>query len=199
VTPWQMAGAYATFANGGYRIEPYVVSKITNSAGEVLAAAQPRRAGDPGNLAIDPRNAFIMDAMLRDVVRHGTARRARTLLKRNDLAGKTGTTNDSHDAWFAGYQHDIAAVAWVGFDQPRKLGNRETGGGLALPIWADYMKVALEGKPEVMPEPPPGVAQIGADWYYNETRPGQGIATVGLMEGGVASGENADRIRDQLF
>ena len=199
VTPWQMAGGYATFANGGYRIEPYVISKITNSAGEVLAAAQPRRAGRPENLAIDPRNAFIMDAMLRDVVRNGTARRARTLLKRNDLAGKTGTTNDSHDAWFAGYQHEIAAVAWVGFDQPRKLGNRETGGGLALPIWADYMKVALEGKPEVAPDPPGGIVQIGADWYYSETRPGQGIATVGLMEGGVASGENADQIRDQLF
>src|SRR5690606_818540 len=199
VTPWQMAGAYATFANGGYRVEPYVISKITNAAGEVLAAAKPRRAGDPANLAIDPRNAFIMDTMLRDVVRNGTARRARTLLKRNDLAGKTGTTNDSHDAWFAGYQRDIAAVAWVGFDQPRKLGNRETGGGLALPIWADYMKVALDGKPEVTPEPPAGVVQIGADWYYTETRPGQGIATVGLMEGGVASGENADQIRDQLF
>jgi penicillin-binding protein 1A len=199
VTPWQMAGAYATFANGGYRVEPYVVSRITNAAGEVLAAARPRRAGEPANRTIDPRNAFIMDTMLRDVVRHGTATRARTILKRNDLAGKTGTTNDSHDAWFAGYHRDIAAIAWVGFDQPRKLGDRETGGGLALPIWTDYMKVALDGKPEVAPEPPPGVVQIGADWYYAETRPGQGIATVGLMEGGVASGENADRIRDQLF
>ncbi len=199
VTPWQMAGGFSIFANGGYRVDPYVISKITNSAGEVLAAARPRHAGDPRNRAIDPRNAFIMDTMLRDVVRQGTARRARTLLKREDLAGKTGTTNDSYDAWFAGYQHDIAAVAWVGFDQPRKLGDRETGGGLALPIWADYMKVALDKQPQVNPEPPNGVVQIGADWYYSETRPGQGIATVGLMEGGVASGENADRIRDQLF
>ncbi|MBE0591166.1 MAG: penicillin-binding protein, partial [Gemmatimonadales bacterium] len=199
VTPWQMAGGFSTFANGGYRVEPYIVSKITNSAGEVLAAARPRQAGDPHNRTIDPRNAFIMDSMLRDVVRYGTATRARTALKRNDLAGKTGTTNDSHDAWFAGYQHDIAAVAWVGFDQPRKLGNRETGGGLALPIWVDYMRTALTDKPQVDPEPPGGIVQIGADWYYSETRPGQGIATVGLMEGGVASGENADQIRDQLF
>lgn len=199
VTPWQMAGAYSVFANGGYRIEPYIISKITDSTGAVLAAAHPRRAGEPRDRAIDPRNAFIMDAMLRDVVRSGTGRRARTLLKRNDLAGKTGTTNDSYDAWFAGYQHDIAAVAWVGFDQPRKLGARETGGGLALPIWADYMKVALQGHPEARPEPPGGVFQIGADWYYSETRPGQGIATVGLMDGGVASGENAEQIRDQLF
>ncbi len=199
VTPWQMAGGFSTFANGGYRVEPYIVSKITNAAGEVLAAAKPRHAGDPHNRAIDPRNAFIMDTMLRDVVRHGTGRRARSLVKRNDLAGKTGTTNDSFDAWFAGYQHDIAAVAWVGFDQPRKLGNRETGGGLALPIWADYMKVALDDKPEYTPDPPQGVVQIGSDWYYSETRPGQGIATVGLMEGGVASGDNADQIRDQLF
>ncbi|MFA7504413.1 MAG: penicillin-binding protein 1A [Burkholderiaceae bacterium] len=199
VTPWQMAGGFSVFANGGYRVEPYVISKITNSAGEVLAAAKPRHAGDPHNRAIDPRNAFIMDSMLRDVVRYGTATRARTGLKRNDLAGKTGTTNDSHDAWFAGYQHDIAAVAWVGFDQPRKLGNRETGGGLALPIWVDYMRTALDDKAQISPEPPGGIVQIGADWYYSETRPGQGIATVGLLEGGVASGENADRIRDQLF
>jgi penicillin-binding protein 1A len=199
VTPWQMVGGYSVFANGGYRVDPHVISKITNAAGDVLAKARPRVAGEARNLAIDPRNAFIVDTMLRDVVRHGTATRARALLKRDDLAGKTGTTNDSVDAWFAGYNRDVVAVAWVGFDHPRKLGNRETGGGLALPIWADYMKQALAGQPERTPEPPAGVVQIGADWYYAETRPGQGVATIGLTEGGVASGENADQIRNQLF
>ncbi len=199
VTPWQMVGAYSVFANGGYKIDPYLVSKITDADGHVLAAAHPGHSGDEALRAIDARNAFIMDSMLRDVVRRGTATKAMSL-KRNDLAGKTGTTNDSHDAWFAGYQPRIAAVAWVGFDQPRKLGDRETGGGLALPIWISYMQYALKGVPDVAnPEVPPGVVRENAEWYFAETRPGQGVPTLGITEGGVGSGEQGEQVRDQVF
>jgi len=197
VTPWQMVGAISVFANGGYRIDPYIVERITDGSGRVLAQAKPARAGDESRRAIDPRNAFLMDSMLRSVVRFGTATRAKSL-KRNDLAGKTGTTNDSHDAWFAGYQPTLAAVAWVGFDQPRKLGDRETGGGLALPIWIDYMASALKGVPEAGENPPKGVVRLDGEYYLNETRPGQGIATIGI-EDGLATGENADEVRDQVF
>ena len=179
VTPWQMVGAYSVFANGGYRIAPYVVSRITDAQGRLLALARPGRAGDPALRTIDQRNAFIMTTLMRDVVRSGTATRALTL-KRQDIAGKTGTTNDSHDAWFAGYQPEIAAVAWVGYDQPRKLGSRETGGGLALPIWIDYMRQALASVPEHPLSPPPGVIEIAGEWYYAETTPGQGIASIGV-------------------
>jgi penicillin-binding protein 1A len=167
VTPWQMVGAYSVFANGGYRIEPYLISRITDTQGRVLAQASPMQAGDEANRAIDARNAFIMDSLMRGVVRNGTARRALSL-NRSDLAGKTGTTNDSHDAWFAGYAPTIAAVAWVGFDQPRKLGERETGGGLALPIWMSYMGKALGTVPEQPPTPPEGVVSVDGEVFYAE-------------------------------
>ena len=198
-TPWQVMGAYSVFANGGFRIEPYLIRRITDAQGRIVAQAHPRLAGDEANRAIDSRNAFIMDTLLRDVVRVGTATRARAVLKRPDIAGKTGTTNDSHDAWFAGYAPGIVGVAWVGYDQPRKLGDRETGGGLALPIWIDYMKYALKDTPVSNPKMPTGIVQIGDDWYLSETRPGQGVASVGLTDGGVATGENAEQIRNQLF
>jgi penicillin-binding protein 1A len=198
VTPWQMAGAISVFANGGFRTDPYIVSHITDSSGRTLAIAKPAKAGDESIRAIDPRNAFLMNDMLKDVVRKGTATRA-LALKRNDLAGKTGTTNDSHDAWFAGYQPNIAAVAWVGFDQPRKLGDRETGGGLALPIWMGYMAKATKGLPDRVIDQPPGIANVGGEFYYSEVRPGQGVASIGLSEGGVGVGENAEQIRDQVF
>jgi penicillin-binding protein 1A len=181
VTPWQMVGAYSVFANGGYRVEPYVVSRITDANGRVLAQARPGHAGDDALRTIDPRNAFIMDSLLRDVVRSGTATRALSL-KRSDLAGKTGTTNDSHDAWFGGYQPTLAAVAWVGFDQPRKLGDRETGGGLALPIWISYMGKALQGVPERSRAAPEGVVESGGEWYFAESQPGQGIDRLGSSD-----------------
>ena len=199
VTPWQMAAAISVFANGGYRIEPYIIDRITDNNGRVLARARPGLAGTESLRAIDRRNAFLMDSMLREVARSGTAARAQGTLKRSDLAGKTGTTNDSYDAWFAGYQPKIAAVAWVGYDQPRKLGDRETGGGLALPIWINYMSRALRGVPEQPLEVPPGVVQVGSDYYYAETRPGQGVASLGVSEDGVAAGSDADMIRDQVF
>ena len=181
VTPWQMVGAFSVFANGGYRVSPHIVTRITDSQGRLLALAHPGRAGDPALRTIDERNAFIMNSLLREVVRSGTATRA-LQLRRNDLAGKTGTTNDAHDAWFAGYQPDVAAVAWVGFDQPRKLGDRETGGGLALPIWMAYMAEALKSVPERPLSPPPGVVNIDGEWYYAEATPGHGVASLGLPE-----------------
>lgn len=186
VTPWQMVGAYSVFANGGYRVDPYLVTRITDSEGRVLAQARPGAAGDESLRAIEARNAFIMHSLLREVVRSGTAARANAL-KRGDLAGKTGTTNDAHDAWFAGYQPTIAAVAWVGFDQPRKLGERETGGGLALPIWMSYMAKALRSVPEQSPGVPAGIVQIDGEWYLDETRPGEGVASLGLIDEPPAS------------
>jgi penicillin-binding protein 1A len=195
VTPWQMVGAVSVFANGGYRVAPYLIARITDANGKVIAQAQPIRAGDEAHRVIDARNAFIMDSMLRDVVRKGTATAA-LRLKRSDLAGKTGTTNDAHDAWFAGYQPGLAGVAWVGHDRPRKLGDRETGGGLALPIWIDAMEVALKGVAEHTPEPPAGLVQINGEWYFAESVPGKGVAALGLNDDGPGAGGMTDRPRD---
>lgn len=176
-TPLQMAGAYSVFANGGYRVNPYLISKVTDASGKVLSQAVPERAGVPGNRVIDARNAFLVDSMLRDVVRYGTATRALSL-KRPDIAGKTGTTNDSMDAWFAGYHPKIAAIAWIGYDQPKNLGNKETGGGLALPIWIGYMQQALKNEPVVEREVPPGMVNVEGEWYYEESPPGVGVASL---------------------
>jgi len=156
VTPWQMARAFTVFATGGYKVEPYVIQRIVDDRGNLLAEGQPVPAGDPSLRVIDPRNAFLMDSMLHDVVRRGTAARANSL-GRKDLAGKTGTTNDLVDAWFAGYQPGIVAIAWLGFDQPRKLGGNETGAVAALPIWIDYMAKALQDVPEVFMPVPSGI------------------------------------------
>ena len=154
VTPWQMVTAYSVFANGGYRIQPYIVREIQDDKGQVLAHAQPLTAGDEALRAIDPRNAYLMDSMLRDVTIYGTAARASTTLKRRDLAGKTGTTNEHVDAWFCGYQRTVAGCSWIGFDQPKNLGNGETGGSAALPAWIGYMSKALKDVPEsFMPQP----------------------------------------------
>ncbi len=159
-TPWQQVAAYSVFANGGYKIEPYIVKQITDDRGNVLAASQPVKAGDENLRVIDTRNAYIMDSMLKDVVRRGTATRAAAVLKRGDIAGKTGTTNDYVDAWFCGYQPDLVAVAWIGFDQPKRLGNGETGSFAALPIWLGYMEKALKNIPERLPAKPEGLTTI---------------------------------------
>ncbi len=177
VTPLQLVTAHSTFANGGYKVKPYLISRITNADGEILAQAKPQAAGDENARVIDERNAFMVESMMRDVVQHGTASKA-LVLKRSDIAGKTGTTNNSHDAWFAGYNPKIAAVAWIGFDQPKNLGDRETGGGLALPIWIDYMKVALKNIPDERREPPKGVIFANDDYYYVENPPGSGVERV---------------------
>ena len=164
VTMWQMARAYSVFANGGYLVQPYFIHKIVDDRGNVLALAEPRRAGDEALRVIDPRNAFIMDNMMQDVTRIGTAARA-ARLGRSDLAGKTGTTNEFVDAWFAGYQPSMVAIAWVGFDQPKTLGKNQTGGVVALPIWVSYMEKALKDVPEMPREMPPGIVVLPTGPY----------------------------------
>ncbi|MCE3264130.1 MAG: penicillin-binding protein [Pseudoduganella sp.] len=199
VTPMQMAGAYAVFANGGYKISPYLIAKVTDASGKVLSQANPDKAGDEKNRVIDERNAFLMDSMMRDVVRFGTATRALSL-KRPDIAGKTGTTNDSIDAWFAGYQAKLVGVAWIGFDQPKNLGNKETGGGLALPIWIGYMAKALKNIPiEERPIPDGIIAQDG-EYYYAENPPGVGIDSLeGATRGTPAEEKQKDAVKNELF
>jgi penicillin-binding protein 1A len=159
VTAWQMARAYSVFANGGFLIQPYFIHKIVDDRGNALALAEPRRSGDEALRVLDPRNAFIMDHMMQDVTKSGTAARA-ARLGRSDLAGKTGTTNEFVDAWFAGYQPALAAVAWVGFDQPKTLGKNQTGGVVALPIWLGYMERILPEVPEIARTLPEGVVSV---------------------------------------
>ena len=168
VTPLQMAGAYAVFANGGFQVAPYLIQKVVDARGNVLIENQPAIAGDENARVLDARNAFLVDSMLRDVVSSGTGYAAGQKLGRRDLAGKTGTTNDSMDGWFAGYGGDIVAVAWMGYDKPRSLGGREYGGTVALPIWTDYMRAALRGRPPVQRAAPAGLVQADGDWMYEE-------------------------------
>jgi penicillin-binding protein 1A len=184
VTPMQMATAYSVFANGGYRVNPYLVTRITDHKDKVLVETQPPLLNETMR-AIPQRNAFIMDSLLQEVARSGTAAKAQATLKRPDLYGKTGTTNDSLDAWFAGFQPTMAAVAWMGYDTPRKLGDRETGGGLSLPIWISYMETAIKGVPvtELTATPPSGVVNVGGEWYYDDYAPGRGVATLGVEAG----------------
>jgi penicillin-binding protein 1A len=180
VTPWQQLTAYAIFANGGYKIEPHIVRQILDDKGKVLAETEPVVAGDETLRVLDARNAFLMDSMMHDVVRRGTATKAMAL-KRGDLAGKTGTTNDYIDAWFCGYQPTVVGVAWIGFDQPKKLGNGETGGTAALPMWIGFMEKALKGVPESYMEVPEGLVVIhasdptgksrGTEFIYQEHLP----------------------------
>ena len=162
VTPWQMATAYAVFANGGYRIKPNLIAKIVDQHGKVIAETKFMRAKQGAPRVIDARNAFIMNSMMQDVVRRGTATRA-LQLGRGDLAGKTGTTNDHFDAWFAGYNPKQVAIAWIGYDKPRPLGGSETGGAAALPIWIKYMATALRGMPEEEVAIPDGVLALRID------------------------------------
>jgi penicillin-binding protein 1A len=190
VTPLQLAAAYTVFANGGYKVNPYLISKITSSDGKPLFEVNPDKAGDDALRVIDARNAYVIDSMLKDVVRYGTATRALSL-KRSDLAGKTGTTNDSIDAWFAGYHPKLVGVAWIGFDKPRNLGNRETGGGLALPIWIGYMQKALPSLPVTEREVPFGVINHNGDMMYSEYVEGDGVHSLGMQQGEEKSGGNA--------
>lgn len=156
VTPLQMLSGYAVFANGGYRVNPYFIQRIEDGNGKILSQAAPVTVGKNTERVLDVRNAFTMVNMMQDVVNHGTAFRA-TQLGRKDLAGKTGTTSDSMDAWFCGFQSTVVGVAWVGFDTPRSLGEQETGGGAALPIWMDYMATVLKDVPEAVYTMPPGM------------------------------------------
>ena len=208
--PMQMATAYSVFANGGFRIKPYFIKKIVDNKGQVVFAETPTVAGKDAQQVIDPRNAFVMTTLLRDVVRAGTATKAMTL-GRNDLAGKTGTTNDSVDAWFAGFNASLVGITWIGYDQPKSLGDRETGGAAALPIWINYMKTALKGVPETPLKPPAGVvsATTGptevdgvekagvSDWYYAEFPPKRFVDPLTGNEGGRSKQD--EEVRQQLF
>ncbi len=181
VTPLELARGFAVFANGGYRVQPYLIERIKDAQGSLLFEAQPLRAcmecwldneedeakvlpvgasDDPrAPLGIDPRIAYNMDSMLKDVIASGTATRARRL-KRDDIAGKTGTTNDSRDSWFAGYQPQLVAVAWIGRDDNKPLGRGEWGGTAALGIWMDFMEDALKDIPEARIKRPEGMVPV---------------------------------------
>ncbi|RZL64481.1 MAG: penicillin-binding protein 1A [Variovorax sp.] len=182
VTPMQMASAYAVFANGGHRVDPWLVARVTDHKDKVLFEAKPP-ARDESTRVIPARNAFLVSSMLHSVMTGGTGSRAQRALKRDDLHGKTGTTNDSVDTWFAGFQPTMVGVAWVGHDTPRRLGVRgETGGSLSLPIWTTFMQTALQGAPMVADAAPAGVVQVGDEWYYDDYAPGRGIASLGIDE-----------------
>jgi len=170
VTPMQMAQAYGVFANGGYRVAPIVIERITDAKGRVLFEAPAAVPPSEAERAIPERNAFVMGSLLNDVTRVGTAARAQAALQRPDLYGKTGTTNDAVDAWFAGYQPGVVAVAWMGYSEPRSLGERESGGGLALPVWIDAMAAMLKGVPVAQPGAPQGLMRLGEDWVYDEAQ-----------------------------
>lgn len=196
VTPMQMAAAFSVFANGGYRVTPFLIDYVTDSSNNVLMRAKPIVAGDSAARVLDPRTVYVMNDMLRGVAQFGTAARAGRELGRKDLAGKTGTTNDSVDAWFAGYTPQLVGVAWLGFDQPQSLGSRETGGGAALPIWMGYMKKALERFPEEPTGPPPsGLIVQGDSMYFAEYPPGEAISRVGLDQ---QPKESIDELLDSL-
>lgn len=205
VTPMQIATGMASFANGGYRLEPYLIDRITDTTGREVAKANPVQSGDENALIIDPRNAFLMDSMLKTVAQSGTAARVTKELKRKDLAGKTGTTNDSRDAWFAGYATGVAGVAWLGYDRPRSLGERETGGGLALPIWIDYLKEVLPEVPQKERPVPHGVVQVNGEYYLDEAQPSSpGVKrALGIAEDGLSSDvkdlKDAQQTKDQIF
>jgi penicillin-binding protein 1A len=187
VTPMQMATAYSVFANGGYRVNPYLVTRITDHKDRVLVEKQPPLLNETVR-AIPQRNAFIMNTLMQSVTRSGTAAKAQALLKRPDLYGKTGTTNDSLDAWFAGFQPTMTAISWIGYDTPRNLGDRETGGGLSLPIWIDFMQTALKGVSvtDLSASPPSGVVSVGGEWYYDDYAPGRGVSSLGVEAPTVA-------------
>ena len=181
VTPLQMATAYGVFANGGHRVSPMLIERVTDSKGRVLMESQPPVL-DETLRTLPARNAFVMNTLLQEVTRSGTGARAQATLKRPDLFGKTGTTNDSMDAWFAGFHPTLAAVVWIGYDNPRKLGSRETGGGLALPVWIELMRHALKDVPVQELTPPEGVVWANGYWTFDEFAQGRGISSVGLED-----------------
>ena len=181
VTPMQMVTAYSVFANGGYLVPPMLIARVTDSKGKLLQQTQPPKLNE--NLRTLPaRNAFVMGSLLQEITRSGTAARAQGTLRRPDLYGKTGTTNDSMDAWFAGFQPTMAAVVWIGYDNPKKLGDRETGGGLSLPVWIEFMQHALKGVPVQELSAPAGVLREGPYWLFDDFAAGAGISSLGLED-----------------
>ncbi len=183
VTPMQVALGYAVFANGGYRVNPWLITRIIDQKGKTLVESQPPLLNESMR-AIDARNAFVMNRLMQEITRAGTAARAQRDLKRPDLYGKTGTTNDAIDTWFNGFHPTLVAIVWMGYDTPRSLGDRETGGGLSLPVWINFMDTALKGVPVMEPAAPEGLVNMGGEWYYEEYARGNGVGSLGL------SGEN---------
>lgn len=179
VTPLQMASGYSVFANGGHYVPPMLITRITDHRGKVLMEALPP-ALDEANRTIPERNAFVMSQLLQEITRSGTAARAQATLKRPDVYGKTGTTNDSVDAWFVGYHPTLAAAVWMGYDTPRNLGRQATGGALSLPVWVQFMAEALRDVPVQEPLPPTGVVYTAGEWFYDEYQPGYGVDTLGM-------------------
>ena len=180
VTPVQLAAAYGVFANGGYRISPWLIQRVSDAKGKVLFESDKPVVPPEEARTLDARNAFVTDSMLREVTRSGTAAQASVKLQRQDLAGKTGTTSDAVDGWFAGYANDIVSVAWMGYDDPRSLGTREFGSTLALPIWIDAMRQALVGttaRERVVPEQ---VYSVDGRWNFSEFDSDAGVKTLGL-------------------
>ncbi len=162
-SPLQMARAYGVFASGGYLVQPHLIDRVTDARGQVLYQFRPPVLGQAGApRIISPGNAFLLTTMMQDVIKRGTGAAAR-VLGRSDLAGKTGTTSDFRDAWFDGFDHDHVAVAWVGFDQPRSLGNGMQGAAVALPIWIGFMREALAHDPVTPWQTPPDVVQLPID------------------------------------
>jgi penicillin-binding protein 1A len=188
VTPLQMAGAYAVFANGGYQVQPYLIERVEDADGKVIQQATPPAARTEEQRVLDARNAFITDSMLRDVTRYGTGAAATKALGRSDIAGKTGTTSDAMDGWFSGYGGNVVAVAWMGYDDPRSLGGREFGATLALPIWIDYMKVALAKRPEQERMEPEGIVRENDDWVYAEFAETPVLGNIDLDQAPAAPG-----------
>ncbi|MDD3266372.1 MAG: penicillin-binding protein 1A [Burkholderiales bacterium] len=188
VTPLQMAQAYSVFANGGYKVDPYFITKITDSEDKVLAETKPVdiRSQEP---AISPRNAFIMDSVLRDVAKYGTGSRAYKALQRGDIAGKTGTTNDSKDVWFDGYTPNLATIVWVGYDQPKSLG-RQYGATLALPIWVDFMRSALANIPQTRLSMPDGITAVPDGTWRGDTEYYYSDGPIGHVDASGVSGES---------
>ncbi|MES2950333.1 MAG: PBP1A family penicillin-binding protein [Pseudomonadota bacterium] len=182
VTPVQLASAYGVFANGGYLVKPWLVQRISDARGKVLFESD--RSATPAEDArvIDARNAFVTDSMLREVARSGTAAAASQRLARQDLAGKTGTTTDAVDGWFAGYASDIVSVAWMGYDEPKSLGGREFGSTVAMPIWIDSMRQALLGKAPSERPVPDNLVHVDGLWNFSEFDSDAGVKTLGLDE-----------------
>lgn len=186
-TPWEVARAYATFSNSGYLVEPYIISEVRAFDGEILYKAEPKVAcnnyqcvpGDERNAprVIDERNAYIMNTIMQDVIRIGSARKAKQL-KRQDIAGKTGTTNDQKDAWFSGFNSHMATTVWVGFDTPTTLGRSEVGGRASLPIWMEYMELALQSYPDIPFTQPDGLVNITIDRDTGQAVP---VSTPGAL------------------
>jgi penicillin-binding protein 1A len=194
------------FANGGYRVTPYLITRVVDARGNVLSEVAPPSPDNARDRAIDPRNAWIMTSLLKDVVRYGTGARAMSL-NRTDLAGKTGTTNENVDAWFCGFDAAMVAVSWIGYDQPKTLGNNETGAVAALPIWIMFMGKALKGVPDSTLPMPEGIVAVKVnvdsglrddtsaftEFFYSEFPPRSRDDSLS------PSGQPGKDIRDQLF